>query len=343
MELRRDHLSLDKVSLCNERILSLIWVGLTDAGSGGKDRTNCRWEKELPVFAGNYHKSLFVFLESVPADAIDFGRDFLLLPSSLLRKVLQNGITFAGKKQGMQVDIMAIAAHPDDVELSCSGTLLRHIDQGRTVGLVDLTRGELGTRGSAEIRDREAAEASRLMGAAFRENLRLPDGFFHHSEKTIRTIIQSLRTHRPRIVLINAPSDRHPDHGRAAQICRDACFFSGLLKIKTWDPNGKEQEKWRPEAVYHFIQDHNLVPDFVVDISDYIDRKMELVQAFRSQFFVEGDPQYAQEQATPISGQDFYEFLKAKARTYGRPAGFEYGEGFICARTPGVEDLFHLR
>jgi bacillithiol biosynthesis deacetylase BshB1 len=243
----------------------------------------------------------------------------------------------------MQVDIMAIAAHPDDVELSCSGTLLRHIDQGRTVGLVDLTRGELGTRGTAEIRDQEAAEAARLMGAAFRENLRLPDGFFDHSEKTIRTIIQSLRAHRPEIVLINAPSDRHPDHGRAAHICRDACFFSGLLKIKTWDANGKEQEKWRPKAVYHFIQDHNLAPDFVVDITDYIDRKMELVRAFRSQFFVEGDPQYAQEQATPISGQDFYEFLRAKARTYGRPAGFEYGEGFICTRTPGVEDLFHLR
>lgn len=242
----------------------------------------------------------------------------------------------------MHVDILAIAAHPDDVELSCSGTLLRHLDLGKTVGLVDMTRGELGTRGTAEIRDIEAAEAARLMGASFRENLRLPDGFFTHNEDNLRTIIQSIRKHQPEIVLLNAPSDRHPDHGRAAKLCAEACFFSGLLKIKTYDENGKEQQKWRPKAVYHFIQDRDLVPDFVVDITGYIDRKMELIKAFRSQFFVEGDAAYQKEQATPISGKDFYEFLKAKARTYGRAAGFEYGEGFVAARTPGVQDLFHL-
>lgn len=243
----------------------------------------------------------------------------------------------------MKVDILAIGVHPDDVELSCSGTLLSHIDQGKTVGLIDLTRGELGTRGTPEIRDQEAAAAARLMGAAFRHNLHMADGFFQYDRENLLRIITAIREHQPEIVLLNAPSDRHPDHGRAAKLEADACFFSGLVKIETFGSNGRPQERWRPRAVYHYIQDHNLTPDFVVDISDFMDRKIELVKTFRSQFHVpEAAEEFASELATPISGDDFIDFLRAKARTYGRPAGFDYGEGFIAVRSVGVKDLFGL-
>ncbi len=243
----------------------------------------------------------------------------------------------------MKVDILAIGVHPDDVELSCSGTLLSHIDQGRRVGLLDLTRGELGTRGTPEIRDREAAEAARLMGAAFRKNLGMADGFFRYDRDHILPIITVIRECRPDIVLLNAPSDRHPDHGRAAKLEADACYFSGLVKIETLDSAGRRQDRWRPQAVYHYIQDHNLKPDFVVDISPYMDRKLELVKAFRSQFHVpDAAEEFAKELDTPISGFDFMDFLRAKARTYGRPAGFDYGEGFVANRTIGVKDLFGL-
>lgn len=242
----------------------------------------------------------------------------------------------------MKVDILAIGVHPDDVELSCSGTLLRHIEQGKTVGLLDLTRGELGTRGTAEIRDREAAEAARMMGAAFRKNLEMADGFFTYSQENILRIIGVIREHQPEIVLGNALDDRHPDHGRAAKLIADACFYAGLSKAATFDGQGKPQDRWRPRAVYHYIQDRNLLPDFVVDISPYMDRKLELVQAFRSQFYIPGDTAYEQELSSPISGRDFMEFLRAKARAYGRDAGFEYAEGFNTARTPGITDLFNL-
>ncbi len=242
----------------------------------------------------------------------------------------------------MKIDILAIGAHPDDVELSCSGTLLRHIAQGKTVGLLDLTRGELGTRGTAEIRDREAADAARLLGAAFRKNLAMADGFFTWNEENIRRIARVLREHQPDIVLANAVSDRHPDHGRAAKLIADACFYSGLIKIETTDDQGEVQERWRPKAVYHYIQDHNLRPDFVVDISDYMDGKIELVLAFRSQFYNPEAGEYRNELQTPISGKDFLEGLRAKAAAYGRVAGFDYAEGFIAARTPGITDLFTL-
>jgi len=242
----------------------------------------------------------------------------------------------------MKVDILAIGVHPDDVELSCSGTLLRHIDQGKTVGLLDLTRGELGTRGTAEIRDKEAAEAARLMGAAFRKNLQMADGFFTYSKENMVKIIQVLREHQPDIVLANALEDRHPDHGRAARLTADACFYSGLVKIRTKSSNGKPQERWRPKAIYHYIQDRNLKPDFVVDITPYIDKKMELVQAFRSQFYVPDAEEFKEELSSPISGKSFMSFLKAKAASYGRAAGYDYGEGFNVARTPGVSDLFTL-
>lgn len=242
----------------------------------------------------------------------------------------------------MKVNILAIGAHPDDVELSCSGTLLRHLKMGKTVGLLDLTRGELGTRGTADIRDKEAAHAAQLMGAAFRKNLHLPDGFFDRSQENIVKIIEVIRWCQPDIVLANALSDRHPDHGRAAKLVAEACFYSGLVKIETNDEAGNVQDRWRPKAVYHYIQDHNLKPDFVVDISAYIDKKLELVLAFKSQFYIPGDTEFQKELSSPISGKDFVDFLRAKARSYARDAGFEYAEGFNVARTPGVLDLFDL-
>lgn len=241
-----------------------------------------------------------------------------------------------------KVDILAIGVHPDDVELSCSGTLLRHIDQGKTVGLLDLTRGELGTRGSAEIRDREALNAAQLMGAVFRHNLAMEDGFFQHNKENLIRIAQVIRTCQPTIILANALRDRHPDHGRAAQLISDACFFSGLQKIVTYDDQGQPQERWRPDAVYHYIQDRNLKPDFVVDISAFIEKKEELILAFRSQFYLPDAEEYSQELSSPISGKDFLDFLKAKAATFGRDAGFAFAEGFNVERTPGVKDLFDL-
>ncbi len=242
----------------------------------------------------------------------------------------------------MKVDILAFGVHPDDIELSCSGTLLAHIAQGYSVGLCDLTRGELGTRGTPEIRDQEAAEAGRMMGAAFRVNLGMADGFFRNTSENVRAIVQVIRTHQPTIILANSVSDRHPDHGRAAQLVREAAFYAGLIKIETQGPDGNTQDRWRPVAVYHYIQDYNLTPDFIVDISGYIDRKMELVLAFRSQFYQDADDTYARELDTPISSRGFLDFLRAKAATYGRTAGFDYGEGFVAARTPGVTDLMHL-
>jgi bacillithiol biosynthesis deacetylase BshB1 len=237
----------------------------------------------------------------------------------------------------MKLDILAIGVHPDDIELSCSGTLLSHIAQGKTVGLLDLTMGELGTRGSGELRYDESMKAAMVMGAKIRENLRMRDGFFEHNEKNILKIVQIIRKYQPEIVFANAISDRHPDHGRAAKLTADACYLSGLLKVKTY-MDGELQEKWRPKAIYHYIQDHNLKEDFVVDISEFIDQKMDCIMAYGSQFF---DPD-SKEEKTPISGQDFLDFIKAKNRTYGRPAGFEYAESFTVNRTIGVKNVFDL-
>ncbi len=237
----------------------------------------------------------------------------------------------------MKVDILAIGVHPDDIELSCAGTLLHHIELGKTVGLLDLTCGELGSRGSAEIRLQEANKASELLGAVVRGNLEMKDGFFEYSKANVLKIVEILRLLRPEIVLANAVSDRHPDHGRAAKLTADACFYSGLRRIETeWE--GEAQEAWRPKVVYHYIQDHNLVPDFVVDITPYLDKKMDIVQAYKSQFY---DPE-SSEPKTPISGKDFLNFIRSKAAMYGRAAGFTYGEGFTVARTLGVTNLFDL-
>ena len=238
----------------------------------------------------------------------------------------------------MKLDILAIGVHPDDVELSCSGTLLKAIGQGKKIGLLDLTRGELGTRGSAEIREQEATAAAKLMGALVRENTEMDDGFFRHSRKNILKIVQVIRKYKPEIILANALKDRHPDHARAAKLTSEACFIAGLAKVETVDDDGGMQEKWRPKAIYHYIQDFHLDPDFVIDITPFIDRKMELIMTFKSQFY---DPN-SKEPESPISSLNFIESIKAKNRVFGRPIGVDFGEGFNVERTPGVKDLFDL-
>lgn len=238
----------------------------------------------------------------------------------------------------MKVDILAIGIHPDDVELSASGTLLRHAAQGHTFGLLDLSRGELGTRGTPEIRAAEAEASARLLGAEFRRTLNVPDGLFIYQPEHIVDIVRVIRECQPDIVLCNAPDDRHPDHGRAAKMAADACFYAGLEKIETLNEQGHPLDKWRPRAVYHYIQDKHLTPDFVVDITPWFEQKMAAILTFRSQFF---DPEGTAPN-TPISGKDFLDFMEAKARVFGRSIQAQYAEGFLLSRVPGVRDLFDL-
>jgi N-acetylglucosamine malate deacetylase 1 len=235
------------------------------------------------------------------------------------------------------IDILAIGVHPDDVELSISGTLLKEKKAGRSFGLLDLTRGELGTRGSAELRTKEAAAAAKLLGADFRVQLNLRDGFFENNEANLIPIIEQIRRYQPKIVLANAPSDRHPDHGRAAKLISDACFYSGLAKIKT-SFKSDQQTPWRPKAIYHYIQDQYLHPDIVIDISSLIDEKIKVIQCYASQFF---NPN-SNEPTTPISSKEFLESVKAKNVTWGRAIGVAYAEGFKVARYPGVNSLLDL-
>lgn len=242
----------------------------------------------------------------------------------------------------MKVDILAIGVHPDDIELGCSGTILKHIDLGYTVGLLDLTRGELGSRGSGEIRTREAYAAAQVLKAKFRENCDMADGFFQHDTENIRKIIKVIRSSRPKIVLANALSDRHPDHGRAAKLIADACFYSGLIKIETLDDQGRIQEQWRPEAIYHYSQDRNVKPDLLVDITNYFAGKMESILCYSSQFYLPKAGEYATEPQTPISGKDFLDYQRYKAAAYGREAGMELAEAFQVSRVVGVEDLMRL-
>jgi N-acetylglucosamine malate deacetylase 1 len=238
----------------------------------------------------------------------------------------------------MKVDILAIGVHPDDVELSCGGTLLRHIDLGKTVGLLDLTRGELGTRGTPEIRAQEGKNAAKLLGAKFRITLDIGDGTFQYSTENINQIIRVIRLAQPDIVLANAINDRHPDHGRAAKLTADACFYSGLKNMPTFDDAGNAQAAWRPKAVYHYIQDNFMQPDFVVDISDYMEQKMKIVKAFKSQFY---NPK-SSEPISPIATKEFLESLYGKAQTFARPLGKAYCEGFTVNRYIGVNNLFDL-
>ncbi len=237
-----------------------------------------------------------------------------------------------------KVDLLAIGAHPDDVELACSGTLLKHLAMGYSVGLLDLTLGELGTRGSAELRTSEAMAAAERMGASFRTQLNLGDGFFEVEESRLRAVIGVIRACQPTLIFANAPDDRHPDHGRGAELVKRAAFLSGLRRIETIGPNGLPQEAWRPKATYHYIQDEHLDPDMVVDISDFQEKKLALIKTFRSQFY---DPHSA-EPDSPISGKDFLDHIIARAQIMGRPAGYAYAEGWITNRYPGVQDLMLL-
>lgn len=236
------------------------------------------------------------------------------------------------------LDILVFAAHPDDAELACSGTIMKHIDAGYKVGIVDLTQGEMGSRGTIETRYGEAAESSKILGVTERCNLKMKDGFFTINEENKILIVQQIRKYRPKVIFANAVSDRHPDHGRASQLVSEACFLAGLRKVKT-NLDGQEQVAHRPSAVYHYIQDRYIKPDFVVDITKYYDRKLESIKAFKTQFY---DPDSAEPQ-TPISGKDFLEFVISRMREYGRPIGAEYGEGFTVERIIGVEDVFDLK
>lgn len=237
----------------------------------------------------------------------------------------------------MKLNILAFGAHPDDVELSCAGTLMSHLAQGKTVGIVDLTRGELGTRGTPELRDQEAAAAAQIMGIEVRENLGFADGFFTNDALHQIAIIRLLRRYQPDIVLANAIDDRHPDHGKAARLVADACFLSGLSKIQTLD-KGKTQKPWRPKALYHYIQDRHLIPDFVVDISPFLDKKIEAILAYKSQFY---DPN-STEAATYISSPDFLERVRTRHIDFGMPMNFKYAEGFTISRYIGITNLFDL-
>lgn len=238
----------------------------------------------------------------------------------------------------MKLDILAIGVHPDDVELSATGTLIKAIQQGKKVGILDLTEGELGTRGSAELRLIEAQNSAKIQGVHVRENLGMADGFFLNDEAHQRKIIQIIRKYQPDVVLSNAPSDRHPDHGRASKLISDACFYSGLRKVET-TLGGEPQTAWRPKSIYNYIQDRYLDPDFVVDITPYLEQKLEAIMAFSSQFY---DPN-SKEPESPISSQNFIHHIKGRWSNFGRLINVEYAEGFLAERPFGVEDITQLK
>ena len=238
----------------------------------------------------------------------------------------------------MKLDILAFGAHPDDVELGCSGTIAKEISLGKKVGIVDLTRGELGTRGSVEIRNSESAKASEILGVVARENLDMRDGFFINDEAHQLKVIQMIRKYKPEIVLCNAIQDRHIDHGKGSKLVSDACFLSGLIQIKT-ELNGVQQEAWRPKIVYHYIQWQNIEPDFVVDISDFMDKKMASVLAYASQFY---NPN-SNEPVSPITSKNFLDSVKYRAQDLGRLVNVTYAEGFTTERYLAVNSLSDLK
>ncbi len=237
----------------------------------------------------------------------------------------------------MKLDILAFGAHPDDVELSAAGTLLHYASLGKRCGIIDLTEGELGTRGTVESRYEEAAAAGEILGISARRNLRLPDGFFENNQAAKLLIIEQIRLHQPEIVLANALHDRHPDHARAGQLVAEACFLSGLRKIHT-SYEGEPQAAHRPRLVLHYIQDYHQTPSFVQDVTPFVDQKIAAVKAYKTQFF---DPQSI-EPNTPISGEHFFDFLKGRMLEMGRPSGYKYAEGFVVQRWMGIKDIFSI-
>ena len=237
----------------------------------------------------------------------------------------------------MKLDILAFAAHPDDIELACSGTLMKEVKNGKKVGIVDLTEGELGSRGSRELRYVEAANASKVIGNSIRENLNLGDGFFEINEQSLLRVVEMIRKYQPETVLCNAIKDRHPDHGRGGELVKRAAFLAGLIKIET-SLDGVKQEKWRPKQVFHYIQDEYIEPDFVIDISEEMDDKMKSILCYSSQFF---NPE-SKEPQTPISSQEFMDFLDGRARQFGRTIGAKYGEGFNSVNPIHVKNLENI-
>ena len=237
----------------------------------------------------------------------------------------------------MKLDILAFGAHPDDVELGCAGTILKEIALGKKVGIIDLTRGELGTRGSADLRDQEADASAQILGVSVRENLRFRDGFFTNDEAHQLEVIKMIRKYQPEIVLCNAIDDRHIDHAKGSQLVSDACFLSGLMKIET-QLDGQVQQAWRPKLVYHYIQWKDIKPDFVVDITGFTDKKTASILAYKSQFY---DPN-SKEPESPITSKNFLESLNYRSRDLGRLVGVEHAEGFTVERYLAVNSLGHL-
>jgi bacillithiol biosynthesis deacetylase BshB1 len=237
-----------------------------------------------------------------------------------------------------KLDILVLAAHPDDAELGCGGTIAKHTQLGYKVGVVDFTRGELGTRGTVETRDKEAKDSAAILGLTLRENLNFRDGFFQNDEEHQLAVARVIRKYRPDIILANAIYDRHPDHGKGAKLAVDACFIAGLVKVKTSDGE-VEQSPWRPKAIYHYIQSQLIKPDFIVDISSFWTKKMDAVKAFKTQFY---DPK-SNEPETYISKPGFMMMLESRAQEFGHTIGVDYGEGFTVVRTIGTNDLYSIR
>ena len=237
----------------------------------------------------------------------------------------------------MKLDILAFGAHPDDVELGCGATIAKEVSLGKKVGIVDLTRGELGSRGSADLRDEEAAIAAKILGISVRENLRFADGFFANDKTHQLQIIKMIRKYQPEIVLCNAVDDRHIDHPKASNLVSDACFLSGLIKIET-ELEGQQQEKWRPKQVYHYLQWKSSTPDFVVNVSDFMEVKIKAVLAYGSQFY---NPR-SKEPETPISSENFTDSVQYRTKDLGRLIGVEFAEGFTAERYVAVENLDKL-
>jgi len=238
----------------------------------------------------------------------------------------------------LKLDILVLSAHPDDAELGCAGTILKHIALGKKVGIADLTLGELGTRGTAEIREREAAAAAGILGLSVRENLGLPDGFFQNTQEHQLKIIETIRKYQPEVVLTNAYHDRHPDHGRASELVETASFLAGLIKIET-RVDGRRQEAWRPNLVLHFIQDNYIEPDILVDVTDHWDKKIDSIKAFKSQFYNPGDDNEPQ---TYISSPEFIQVVESRAREFGKSIRAKYAEGFTSRKFLGVDNFFDL-
>jgi bacillithiol biosynthesis deacetylase BshB1 len=237
----------------------------------------------------------------------------------------------------MKLDLLAIGVHPDDVELSCSGTIINEVKRGKKAGIIDLTQGELGTRGTMETRYAEAAKAAEIMGVAVRENLKMRDGFFRNDEEHQLQLIQAIRTYQPEVVLANALEDRHPDHGRAGHLIATACFLSGLAKIETKDKNGQPQTKWRPKYILHYLQDWYHEPDLLIDISDVFEQRMDAVKAYTTQFFNQESGHEGPQ--TYISTPDFLDSVVGRARMMGKRIGVKYAEGFICEKKIGIRNL----